>query len=56
MVTKGQVAQTMAGVDDVEIKATVPDHQIEGALRIYKMKKDNNERYIYFFDTGDESR
>jgi hypothetical protein len=53
MATKGQVTQTMAGVDDVEIKATIPDHQIDEALRSYNLKKDNNERYIYFFDTPD---
>jgi hypothetical protein len=50
-VTRGQVARTMAGVEGVEIKATIPENQIDAALRLYKLVLDNNERYIYFFDT-----
>jgi hypothetical protein len=49
--TRGQVARTMAGAGGVEIKATIPEHQIELALQIYGLERDNNERYIYFFDT-----
>ncbi len=53
-VTRGQVAQKLAGVDAIEIKATVPDHQIEPALVRYGLTVDNDEeRYIYFFDTPD---
>ena len=53
MATKGQAAQIMAGADDVEIKATIPDHQVEVAMRRYDLEQDDNERYIYFFDTPD---
>jgi hypothetical protein len=49
--TRGQVARTMAGTDGVEIKATIPEQQIDAALEIYKLKLDDNERFIYFFDT-----
>jgi hypothetical protein len=42
----------MAGADAIEIKATIPDHQIEEALDRYKLTPRNDEeRYIYFFDT-----
>jgi hypothetical protein len=43
----------MAGADDVEIKATIPDHQVEAAMRRHDLEQDDNERYIYFFDTPD---
>jgi hypothetical protein len=41
----------MAGAEGVEIKATIPQHQIDPALEMYGLKLDENERYIYFFDT-----
>jgi hypothetical protein len=50
---RGQVAKTMAGADNVEIKATIPQNQIELALETYGLDRDDNERYIYFFDTPD---
>jgi hypothetical protein len=49
--TQGQVARTMAGAEDVEIKAIIPQKQVEPALSRYGLQKDNNKRYIYFFDT-----
>ncbi len=50
--TRGRVARAMAGADAIEIKATIPDHQIEEALDRYKLTPRNDEeRYIYFFDT-----
>jgi hypothetical protein len=50
--TRGRVARAMAGADAIEIKATVPDHQIKAALRRYGLTPNNDEeRYIYFFDT-----
>ena len=50
--TKNQIRALMAGVDAIEVKATVPDHQIELALDRYQLTIDNDEeRYIYFFDT-----
>jgi hypothetical protein len=50
--TKSRVAGLVAGVDAIEVKATIPDHQIEVALDRYQLTVDNDEeRYIYFFDT-----
>ena len=50
--TRGRVARAMAGADAIEIKATIPDHQIVEALKRYKLTPRNDEeRYIYFFDT-----
>jgi hypothetical protein len=51
--TRGQVAKIMAGAGGVEIKATIPQQQIELALKAYGLELDDNERYIYFFDTPD---
>ena len=51
--TRGQVARTMAGADGVEIKAMIPEKQIDIALELYKLVLDDNERFIYFFDTPD---
>ena len=48
---RGPVARSMAGAEGVEIKATIPQQQVEAALRIYGLERDTNERYIYFFDT-----
>jgi hypothetical protein len=42
----------MTGADAIEIKVTIPDNQIEAALRRYGLTPNNDEeRYIYFFDT-----
>jgi hypothetical protein len=42
----------MTGADAIEIKATIPDHQIEAALERYGLTpKNDEERYIYFFDS-----
>jgi hypothetical protein len=52
--TKGKVAKTVAGADDVELKATIPHKQIHWGLRRYNLTKANDEeRHIYFFDTPD---
>lgn len=52
--TRGQVSKTLTGVDAIEIKVTVPEAQIDAALNRYKLTIDNDEeRYIYFFDTPD---
>jgi hypothetical protein len=51
--TRGQVARMMAGAGTVEIKATIPDTQVDAALELYGLELDENERYIYFFDTPD---
>jgi hypothetical protein len=51
--TKGKVATTVAGADDVELKATIPHKQIHWGLRRYNLTTDNDEeRHIYFFDTS----
>jgi len=40
------------GADAIEIKATIPEAQIENALIRFNLTLDNDEeRYIYFFDT-----
>jgi len=50
--TRGRFAQAMAGADAIEIKATIPDHQIQKALKRYGLTESNDEeRFIYFFDT-----
>lgn len=52
--TKGRIGGLMAGADAIEVKATIPDHQIDAALDRYRLTVDNDEeRYIYFFDTSD---
>jgi nitrogen fixation protein FixH len=50
----GKVANMVSGVETIEIKATVAEHQIDAALAHYGLTVDNDdERYIYFFDTPD---
>jgi hypothetical protein len=39
--TRGQVARTMAGTEGVEIKATIPESQVELALQIYGLNLDD---------------
>jgi hypothetical protein len=41
----------MAGAETVEIKATIPQKQIDVAREMYGLDLDDNERYVYFFDT-----
>jgi hypothetical protein len=50
--TRNKIAGKVGGVDAVEIKATIPDYQVEAALKRYGLTIDNDEeRDIYFFDT-----
>lgn len=50
--TRGRVARLLAGVESLEIKATIPHRQIDRALTRYGLTTDNDdERFIYFFDT-----
>ena len=50
--TRGRVAQAMAGADAIEIKATIPDQQMAQTLKRFKLTlRNDEERYIYFFDT-----
>ncbi len=51
---QGKIAEELRGVDGVEIKATIPDRQIEAALALYGLTAgDEDPRFIYFFDTPD---
>ncbi|MDD1619435.1 MAG: hypothetical protein LUQ52_08110 [Methylococcaceae bacterium] len=43
--TQGKITKMVFGADAIEIKATIPDAHIELTL------DDDEERYIYFFDT-----
>jgi len=50
--TRGKVAKAVAGAEAIEIKATIPHHQIKDALKRFGLSAENDEeRYIYFFDT-----
>jgi hypothetical protein len=50
--TRGKITKLVFGSDAIEIKATIPDAQIEEALTRFGLTLDNDEeRYIYFFDT-----
>lgn len=50
--TRGRIARAMSGAEAIEIKATIPHHQVEAALVRYGLTARNDEeRYIYFFDT-----
>jgi len=50
--TRGKVAAAMAGAEAIEIKATIPDRQIQIAMKRYGLTESNDEeRFIYFFDT-----
>jgi hypothetical protein len=50
--TRGKVARETSGTDAIEIKATIPGRQVAFALKRFGLRKDNDdERYIYFFDT-----
>jgi len=50
--TRGRVASAVAGAEGIEIKATIPEHQIDHALQRFGLHADNDEeRFIYFFDT-----
>lgn len=50
--TRDKVANMVSGADAIEIKATIPEAQIEAALQRYQLTSVNaEERTIYFFDT-----
>jgi hypothetical protein len=50
--TRSKVAKAVAGAEAIEIKATIPNHQIRQALARFHLNASNDEeRYIYFFDT-----
>lgn len=50
--TRGKYAKLLAGAEAIEIKATIPHKQVQAALTRYKLtERNDDERYIYFFDT-----
>ena len=50
--TQDKITKMVFGAEAIEIKATIPDNQIENALIRFNLTLDNDEeRYIYFFDT-----
>ena len=50
--TRDRYAKAVAGAEAIEIKATIPDHQIRFALARFGLTRNNDqERLIYFFDT-----
>lgn len=50
--TRGKVARAIEGAQAIEIKATIPDRQIEPALQRFNLTPDlKEERFIFFFDT-----
>jgi hypothetical protein len=48
---RGVFARAMEGAGGVEIKATIPERQIDAVLETNNLRLGGNERYIYFFDT-----
>jgi hypothetical protein len=50
--TRNQVGRQVAGVDAIEVKATIADNHIDRALARYQLTLNNDEeRFVYFFDT-----
>jgi hypothetical protein len=50
--SRGRYARLLAGTEGLEIKATIPERQIEMARDRYGLTtRNDDERYIYFFDT-----
>lgn len=49
--TRNQVARQVSGVTSIEVKATIPDKQIDKALRRFGIVDSDENRFIYFFDT-----
>ncbi len=50
--TRDRVARQVVGVEAIEVKATISETEVDGALHRFNMTVNNDEeRYIYFFDT-----
>jgi hypothetical protein len=50
--TRGRAAKAVEGSDSVEIKATIPPHQVAHAMERFGLHAENDEeRFVYFFDT-----
>src|SRR5215510_4360230 len=52
--TRGKVAALVSGANTIEIKATIPESQVDSTLARFGLTIANEqERYIYFYDTPD---
>lgn len=52
--TRGKVAALVSGANAIEIKVTIPESQVDSTLARFGLTVDNDEeRYIYFYDTPD---
>src|SRR5215510_14342421 len=52
--TRGKVAALVSGANAIEIKATIPETQVDSTLARFGLTIANDqERYIYFYDTAD---
>jgi hypothetical protein len=52
--TRGKVAALVSGANSIEIKATIPEAQIDSTLARFGLTIANEqERYIYFYDTAE---
>jgi len=52
--TRGKVAALVSGANAIEIKATIPESQVDSTLARFGLTIANDqERYIYFYDTVD---
>src|SRR5215470_7861193 len=52
--TRGKVAAMISGANSIEIKATIPESQVDSTLARFGLNIANDqERYIYFYDTAD---
>jgi hypothetical protein len=52
--TRGKVAALVSGANAIEIKATIPESQVDSTLARFGLTIANDqERYIYFYDTAD---
>jgi hypothetical protein len=52
--TRGKVAAMVSGANSIEIKATIPESQVDSTLARFGLAIANDqERYIYFYDTAD---
>ena len=55
--TRGKVAKQIAGAEDIEIKATLPDHQIKSALTRFGLTMSNERRaHLHLFLRHAEAR
>lgn len=52
--TRGRIAAALTGSNSIEIKATIPQKQVQEFLKRFKLNRDKEpRRFIYFFDTPD---